>query len=161
MKIVTFSSTGFVMVALFAAMLFTGSSSVTPQGANPTTPLDGGLTSIMVEFSGPLRENNTYDGCHGRWMTVDVPANVLTGGLQSGGQVPGPSQGVGANQGQVPGVSGHVEDSRGKLFQQKICKISSFLLSSLLFQVLHARHLLVLQLVLAQLHALPKPMKAP
>ena len=83
---------------------------------NPTTPMEGGLTSVMVEFSGPLREDNTYDGCQGRWMAVSVPANVLAGGLQPSGPVPGPVQQVVAGPGQVSEDSGHVEDSRGKLF---------------------------------------------
>ena len=102
------------MVTLLLAMLFSPTWSVTPQGIGPHTPLAGDVTSIMVEFSGPLRENNTYDGCHGRWLPVEVPVNVNQGGAQPSEQVPGQSQRTGADAGSAQEDSGEVEDSRGE-----------------------------------------------
>ena len=90
---------------------------VTPRRVNSNTVMDGGLTSVMVELSGPLLEDDTMDGTHGRWLSVDVPASyVLPGVAQSAG--PGhclPPQAT-AVSGHVDAmeVSGIGEDSRGE-----------------------------------------------
>ena len=90
---------------------------VTPRRVNSNTLMDGGLTSVMVELSGPLLEDDTMDGTHGRWLSVDVPASyVLPGVAQSSGQghcLPPPAPAV---SGQVDAmeVSGIVEESRGE-----------------------------------------------
>ena len=90
---------------------------VTPRQVNSNTVLDGGLTSVMVELSGPLLEDDTMDGTHGRWLSVDVPASyVLPGVAQASGQGHCPPPPAPAVFGPVDAmeVSGTVEESRGK-----------------------------------------------